>query len=78
MPFPGPFVVKKGSKIRALTSGDMPHPVSDTVNATHRCGVGNTPGLCSPTGAIALAVVIRRVPPRGIASRALIARFMRT
>jgi hypothetical protein len=34
VPLPGPLVVKNGSKIRAITSGVMPRPVSLTASRT--------------------------------------------
>ena len=63
---PAGLVVKKGSASLARTSGDMPHPVSDT---TRRI---------PPQGAGACDVAIRSVPPVGMASRAFKRRFMRT
>jgi len=38
VPFPTSFVVKKGSKMRLMTSGGMPPPVSATVTRTWRPG----------------------------------------
>ena len=76
MPFS--FVVKNGSKIRAFVSGVMPVPVSLTASMTY--GPGMT-GWCSSAYCAvrsAFAVSRIRVPPVGIASRALTTRFMST
>ena len=78
MPFPRSLVVKNGSNSRASTSGPMPMPVSLSIRRT--CGPFADPG-CAATKAsfsTTLSVVIRSVPPDGIASRALTARFMMT
>jgi hypothetical protein len=67
------FVVKKGSKARACTSGGMPTPVSAIVRR------GRDPALhresSPPRLQDLLHVVMVNVPPSGIASRALIARL---
>ena len=35
VPLPSGLVVKKGSKARSITSGDMPLPVSETARSTY-------------------------------------------
>ena len=67
VPSPISFVVKNGSKMFSSRSGAMPVPVS----ATRDAGMG-------PASRTTVSAVMRSVPPSGIASRALIARFTRT
>ena len=76
VPLPCSFVVKNGSKMRARVSASMPLPVSLTASTTY------APGATSPASprvrrrrARRSRVSIVSVPPRGIASRALTARF---
>src|SRR5207247_1021896 len=64
-PVPKSLVVKNGSKICLRCSGLIPHPVS-TIRTTTVAGAPLLPSM--------LAVMVR-VPPCGIASRALIRRF---
>jgi hypothetical protein len=68
VPLPISLVVKKGSKARALTSGRMPIPVSRTAIAMQRAAG-------RPPSGRTFALETRSVPPFGIASRALTARF---
>jgi hypothetical protein len=75
VPEPAGFVVKNGSKIRAWTSSLIPSPVSVTVITTEG------PRLARPASADApfeRLTSIASVPPSGIASRALAARFSST
>ena len=72
LPFPIAFVVKNGSNTLARTSSLIPVPVSLTATITY------SPDKCSgrrgsPAPTFSLEIV--RMPPVGIASRALIARF---
>ena len=64
VPLPSGLVVKNGSKICACTSGDIPVPVSVTAMLDHE-----------PVASAMARVLIRNSPPRGMASRALIARL---
>ena len=64
VPLPASLVVKNGSKMRSRIASGMPSPVSSTVSHT-----------CSPSSA---PVRMVSVPPSGIASEALTARFIST
>src|SRR5467141_1050876 len=78
VPRPAGFVVKKGSKIRDFVFSSMPHPVSVTASITYSPGITETCCAAYASSSVALLVSIVTVPPSGIASRALIARFMMT
>src|SRR5260221_8488 len=72
-PLPISLVVKNGSKARLSVASSIPIPVSCTAIRM------NSPAE-SPLGTLSvtprLVIVIVRMPPSGIASRALIARFL--
>ena len=72
VPLPISLVVKNGSKIFWRTSGGMPSPVSVTSIITWS-PAGMPAGRSPSTGQLAVRIV--RLPPPGIASRALTARF---
>jgi len=79
VPFPGSFVVKRGSKILGRTWAGMPLPESATERTTN--GPGATPTL--PATALASrwafsAETMRRPPWGSTASRAFTQRFRRT
>ena len=78
MPRPSSLVVKNGSKMCLRTSASIPTPVSVTEITTR--GPAGTSGWslrnASSVGASATSIV--SFPPRGMASRALTARFMST
>jgi hypothetical protein len=76
VPLPISLVVKKGSKIRSRTSGIMPVPVSVMLNTTYGPGMAfsTVKSFCSSI----LAMVMLRLPPWGMASRALMPKFIRT
>ena len=78
VPLPVSFVVKNGSKMRACVSSSIPTPVSLTVSSTLGPGVTLAKRLLRPACISALAVVMRRSPPVGMASRAFTARFIST
>jgi hypothetical protein len=69
-------VVKKGSNAFARTSSLMPVPVSLT-DTTAYSPAGKSAGRSTPLS-VALLVSIVNVPPRGMASRALMARLSKT
>ena len=69
------LVVKNGSKTRSTTSGGMPLPESVTATATH--GPAAPPGGAAGSAGTT-SVRMRRTPPSGIASRALMHRFIST
>jgi len=73
VPRPISFVVKKGSNACSITSWLIPVPVSRNAMRTQSQPAisSGSPALPAPI----LAVSISRVPPCGIASRALIAMF---
>ena len=74
MPSPRGFVVKNGSKARAITSGVMPVPVS----VTHRernCPGSRSRSRAARTSSHLLAVSMVMRPPSGMASRALMQRL---
>ena len=74
VPTPIGLVVKNGSKARAITSGVMPVPVSDTHSETYwPGGRSRSRAARSSSQRFAVSMVIR--PPSGIASRALMQRF---
>ena len=61
--------MKKGSKTRAITLAGIPEPESHTSTTTYRSEIKVSSGASrAPTRMVSL-------PPLGIASRALIARF---
>jgi len=74
-PLPPPFVVKNGSKIFSITSGGMPLPVSETSSSTYSPGLNPCSRNLWLSGSVTFAVRIESLPPSGIASRALTARF---
>ena len=79
MPLPMPLVVKNGSKIFAITSGLMPVPVSEISSNTYSPGVKPAAGLMRwLSRSVTFCVRIVSLPPLGIASRALRARFRMT
>ncbi len=78
VPRPGALVVKKGSKMRSSVPAGMPAPVSFTESSTMR-----RPGTVAwrvaksaPTSTFRVRTV--RLPPSGMASRALTQRFIST
>ena len=77
VPLPTSLVVKNGSKMRDLTSADIPLPVS--VNASMTWTRAGIPDECA-VGFVQVGRWVSMVndPPRGMASRALTARFMST
>jgi hypothetical protein len=75
-PLPISLVVKKGSNAFARTSSLMPVPVSLT-DTTAYSPAGKSAGRSTPLS-VALLVSIVNVPPRGMASRALMARLSKT
>ena len=78
VPLPTPLVVKNGSNTRARTSSLIPCPVSDTVSCTV-CPARNSPvSVVIIAGTSSSEVSTTSVPPSGIASRALTARFSTT
>ncbi len=78
VPLPAPLVVKNGSKICVRVASSIPEPVS----RTHRHTIGPPAMLGGSvlSGSPALTSVVETVicPPSGIASRALMIRFMIT
>ncbi len=71
-----PLVVKNGSKARSTTSLAMPIPVSATRNNTYEPGLSAEWAAASSALSSTSSVVSSSVPPAGIASRALTARFI--
>ena len=74
----GPLVVKNGSKIRACTAGSMPQPVSLTRTIIYEPACVSEGVRTLVSANFTLAVSIVNLPPCGMASRALITRFMMT
>jgi hypothetical protein len=68
------LVVKNGSKARAITSGDMPVPVSLTDKDTY-CPAGRSRSRAMAWSTQRLPVSIISAPPSGMASRALMQRL---
>ena len=75
VPLPTSFVVKNGSNNRDITCGVMPVPVSLTVMTWKVPGATGGCALTSSASSSTAAVPIVKVPPSGMASRALTARF---
>jgi len=78
VPLPASFVVKNGSKTRSCVFSSIPMPVSDTVRTPKEPALrwGRHRTKSSERTAAAVSIVSR--PPAGIASRALMTRFMIT
>ena len=76
MPLPISLVVKKGSKIFFCSSAAMPEPVSVTAIITYcpATSSGSCTACSLETTAFDTAIV--SLPPAGMASRELVARFM--
>ena len=76
VPLPISLVVKNGSKIFSISSGGMPWPVSRTsISTWSPAGVPPRPSAEAGPGSVTFSVRIISLPPSGIASRALTARF---
>src|ERR1035438_8210022 len=74
LPLPCSLVVKKGSNNRERVSASMPDPVSLTASITYAPGF--TPAfLAAASSSSRLEVSSTSLPPLGMASRALVARF---
>ncbi len=71
---PNGFVVKNGSNARDSVAGSIPVPVSVTPMLTNSPVTGWSPNR-APAGNVWFATPMVRVPPLGMASRALSARF---
>ena len=78
VPFPGPFVEKNGSKIFSRVFLSMPVPVSDT---SIRAYIPLFPNPCARKKSSPISnfpVEMASAPPSGMASLALVARFIST
>ena len=76
MPRPAALVVKNGSKMRSITSGAMPSPVSFTSITTYSPGATSASRVRTGAASVRAAREISSTPPPGIACTAFEARFM--
>src|SRR5439155_333623 len=74
---PAGLAVKNGSTILRRVSSSIPTPVSPTYRQTYSPGAGAPQASCRSSVSVARAVSMRRTPPFGMASRALVARLKR-